>query len=165
MKQRLQVRPETIATLDELESVEWFRNVGRARPRHALAVRTWDEALPYLDKLESENVRLEAANGISEALFNASREAFNEWNDRVDLLKPLTEALVREKAAPFIQRQRWPRGALDTVRWDILHLAMEVEYGEWVKPPFYVQLAYWYREGHFPLGWEGEVFNGKLVVY
>jgi len=96
---------------------------------------------------------------------SAEKKVLERWNDRVDLLKPLTDALVQDIATPFIQRQGWPQAAINRVRWDILHLAMEVEHEAGVKPQFYVEMAYWYREGNFPLGWEGEVFGGKLVVY
>jgi hypothetical protein len=165
MKSDLTISPATIATLDALEAVDWFHNVGHATPAHGRSVRTWVEAEPYLTSVDSENVRIAASNDFRERLIEASEAAFDEWNLRVDLVSPLVNALVREKAEPYVRRNHWPERALDIIRWDILALALEAEFSRWVPPSFYAQLGFWYRGGHFPLGWDGDPSSGVLVVY
>lgn len=62
MRKPPNISADVMLAYDELYEVEWFRNVGRAKPRNALALRTWVEAQPYVDQSDSENVRIEAAN-------------------------------------------------------------------------------------------------------
>lgn len=97
---------ETMIALDELEAAEWFVNVGRGSAKHALLVRSWTEASAWLQAPSSEEVRLEAANGISSQLLGIDRIMYSQWNDRVELLKPLTEALVQENDLPPDPRPR-----------------------------------------------------------
>jgi hypothetical protein len=161
----LTIQPATIATLDDLESVEWFRNVGRAKPERARSVRTWAEAEPYLTSVVSENVRIAASNQLRERLLEVSEDQLEQWNARVDLVSPLVNALVSEKADDYSRKNAWPVRALDIVRWDILGIALEAEFSQWVKPFFYAELGFWYREGHFPIGWDGTLTDGRLVVF
>lgn len=163
MKKPPNISADVLRAYDELYEVEWFRNVGRAQPQNALAVRTWEEAQPYVDKLESENVRIEAANTLRVSLLEQKRLA--GWNDVVERIRPVAIALVSEKAKSVIEVNGWSPKAFARARWDVLHLGLELHYAAFVEPGFYLQLAYWYREGHFPLGWEGPIASGQLVVF
>ena len=80
-------------------------------------------------------------------------------------LKPVTQALVREKTKRVIEENDLPKVFLDTVDWDILHLCMEAEYADVYPPGFFASQAFWYVKGHFPCGWKGEFPKGKLVIY
>ena len=164
-EQDLTISAATIATLDDLESVEWFRNVGRGAAEHARTLRTWAEAEPYVTSVASENARIVSSNAYRERLFAASESALEEWNARVDLVSGLVNALVADKAEAYARRNGWPIRALDIIRWDILGLALEAEFSRWVPPSFYAQLGFWYRSGHFPIGWDGDPSDGMLVVY
>ena len=165
LKKPLTIRPATLATLDDLGAVEWFRNVGRARPQQARSVSSWNEARCYLDSAASENVRIEASIRRRARVLQKSTRAYDEWNERIYLIKPTVTALVSEKARPFAKKHGWSERAIDVIRYDILGLAMDAEYGSLVAPSFYSELGHWYREGHFPLGWEGSAHDGLLVVY
>jgi hypothetical protein len=159
------IQPATIAVLDDLESVEWFRNVGRARSERARSVSSWNEARRYLHSGASENVRIEASNKRRARVLEKSPAAYDEWNERLHMIKPIVTALVLEKALPFAKRHGWPDRALDVVRYDILGLAIDADYSDLVGPSIYSELGHWYRAGHFPLGWEGSTRDGALVVY
>jgi hypothetical protein len=58
-----------------------------------------------------------------------------------------------------------PGAFVDTVDWDILHVCMEAEYADVYPPGFFASQAFWYVQGHFPCGWEGEFPAGRLVLY
>jgi len=164
-KRTLTIEPVTLAMLDDLDAVEWFRNVGTARPQHARSVLSWEEGQRYLHSAASENVRIEASTGRRARLLEKSPAAYDEWNERIYLIKPIVTALVLEKALPFAIDRGWPERAIDVIRYDILGLAMDADYSALVAPSIYSELGHWYREGHFPVGWEGSPLDGVLVVY
>jgi hypothetical protein len=73
--------------------------------------------------------------------------------------------LVLRKTKAVVEANHLPRGFVDTVQWDILRLCMEAEYADVFPPGFYASQAYWYMQGHFPCGWEGEFPQGRLTVF
>jgi hypothetical protein len=155
----------TQATLDQLRQVTWFRSVGIRDTENALVVSSWYEAVEHCNAPEWEDLCLEAANQYCERLVERSPDRFQKWNDIVDEVKPVTQALVREKCGEIIRENDLPKSFLDTVDWDILHLCMEGEFADIFPPGFYASQAYWYRSGHFPCGWRGEFPNGTRIVY
>lgn len=157
--------PATLATLERLRGVEWFANVGRRDTDGADVLATWDEAIEHCSSVEWENLCLEAANQYRERLVEASPSSFARWNEVVALVKPVSQALVREKTADVVAREGLPKVFLDTVDWDILHLCMEAEFSDVREPGFYASQAYWYAAGHFPCGWRGAFPDGRLVIF
>lgn len=153
------------ATLEELESVEWFRAVGKQDTQVAIVLSSWEEAIAYCSSLDWENLQLEAANRYCEQLLLRDKERFKQWNQVVEIVKPVTEALVVRKIASVVKEYHLPKVFEDTVKWDVLHLAMEAEYADVYPPGFYASQAYWYRQGHFPCGWQGEFPEGMPIIY
>jgi len=80
-------------------------------------------------------------------------------------MKRMTIPLVTAKIAAVVAEHGLPKVFADTVQWDILHLAMEAEFADVYPPGFYASQAFWYKEGRFPCGWEGEFPKGRLVIY
>ena len=155
----------TSATLEELKGLVWFRSVGVRDVETPEILSSWHEAIESCASIEWENLRLEAANQYCERLAERSPERFNQWNDIVLSLKPITRALVSEKTRQVIEENDLPKVFLDTVNWDILHLCMEAEYADVYPPGFFASQSFWYAKGHFPCGWKGEFPKGKLVIY
>ena len=155
----------TLATLDGLRNVEWFANVGRPDTDRADFVATWDEAIKNCGSLEWENLCLEAANQYRERVAELSPSRLSHWNETVAMVKPASQALVREKIADVIAREDLPKIFVDTVDWDILHLCMEAEFGDIHPAGFYASQAYWYAAGHFPCGWRGAFPDGQLIIF
>jgi len=91
-----------------------------------------------------------------------SRVEYRKWNDLIDEVKPLSESLVYEKINKIVEFKKLPKEIIDSVLWDMLHLGMECEYSDIVKPEFYAGLAYWYKVGHFPCGLSN---NNEVIVY
>lgn len=157
--------PRTIATLEDLESAEWFANCGVQDTPSAVVLESWNEAMKHCADVEWENLKLEAANQYWFRLRERSMERSNLWNKVVDVVKPLSTALVEKKARPFAEKHSLPKVFLDNVEWDILHLCMEAEYADVFGASFYASLSYWYSKGHYPCGWEGPFPQGKIVIY
>jgi hypothetical protein len=155
----------TIATLTELESVEWFANVGKHDSSLVVFVNSWKEAV---DSSQSDAWRLlceEAANQYRSRLAERNMERFSEWNTIVREIKKVTIPLVLQKAKGVIDTDSLPKGFIDSVQWDILHLCMEAEYADIFPPGFFASQGYWYLHGHFPCGWEGSFPSGRPVIF
>jgi len=161
------MNPRTIATLDELHAVEWFRNVGVNDAETAIVLSSWQEAIESCAGDDWQDLLIEAPNQYRERLIEKSRERFRQWNDIVVEVKPFAQALVLEKIAKVVAANNLPKVFVDTVNWDILHLCMECEFADVYPPGFFASHAYWYLNGHFPCGWRGGPFpeEGRLVVY
>jgi hypothetical protein len=149
----------------ELRSADWFSRVGVVDLEQVAILSSWGEAIESCQSPQWEYLCLEAANQYRERLLETAPAAFSRWNDTVIAVKPVTEPLVREKAAAVAEQFSLPKVFLDTVEWDILHLCMEAEFSDFVKPGWYASQSYYYANGHFPCGWEGEFPHGRLVVY
>ena len=160
------MHPRTVATLDRLRREDWFHNVGVRDTEVADVLSSWVEAIESCAAPEWENLCLEAANQYRERLLERDRRALLTWNDTANSVRPVAQALVREKTRAVIEANQLPKVFLDTVDWDIVHLLMEAEYADIYPPGFYASQAYWYTKGHFPCGWRG-LFpkGGRLVIY
>jgi hypothetical protein len=160
------MHPRTIATLKELEDATWFVNVGRREPvSNTGFVSTRNEALKNSERESWEALCLEAANQYRERLVERDMPRFSRWNSIVEEVKKSTIPLVLRKTQCVVDANDLPQAFVHTVQWDILHVCMEAEYADVFPPDFYAVLAYWYAQGHFPCGWEGDFPKGKLLVY
>jgi hypothetical protein len=156
--------PRTIATLDKLDAVEWFNNVGVADLNEARMLTSWPDAISLASSVAWENVRLEAANASRAKLLGVDKSAYRTWNDRVKIVKPYSEALVGDKLQAYIAPE-YRDAVIPAVSWDILHLCMECEFTDFLDPGFYHSLAFYYLVGHFPCGVEGHPATGRMIVY
>ncbi|WP_031529364.1 hypothetical protein [Dyadobacter crusticola] len=156
---------KTVQTLKELEQVEWFTRIGVNDVQHAVVLSSWDEAIVFCSSDEWNNLQLEAANRLREKILQISKERFRHWNELVREAKKMTEPLVSRKLKNVIMANALPMTFVETVKWDILHLAMEAEFSDLHPPGFYASQAYWYRQGHFPCGWQGDFPGGLQVVF
>jgi hypothetical protein len=159
------MHPRTKATLGKLEKANWFSCVGIKDATKAIILSSWHEAIEYCSSAEWENLGLEAANRYRERLLERSKERFNQWNDIVTQLKPVTESFVRRKIEVVVREHELPKVFEDTVQWDILHVCMEAEFADVYQPGYYASQAFWYINGHFPCGWDGEFPNGRIIIY
>lgn len=155
----------TKATINEIESVEWFGAVGRRDVQGAVVLDSWVEAISSCSSVGWQHILLEATNQYREMLLLHSKEHFNRWNQVVDEMKVIAEPLVMRKIDRIVRLNTLPIVFEHTVKWDMLHLLVEAEYSEIVPPSFFAGIAYWYIQGHFPCGWEGEYSNGKQIIY
>ena len=159
------MRLTTKATLATLIQAQWFDTVGVHDTDSAIVLSSWGEAIESCSSPEWEDLCLEAANQYRERLLERSLERFRKWNEIVDEMKPLAQALVQEKCQQVVEENNLPQVFLDTVDWDIIGVLMEAEYADVYPPGYYASQAYWYVHGHFPCGWQGKFPKGKLIIY
>lgn len=167
----MKLNPTTTATLNDLESANWFVNVGKPLAVDPLfvdkviACKSWNQAIEQSSSTKWGNIQIEAGNALSSRVIAAKSERFHVWNDLVDNLKPLAVDLVGRKICSVVAEHKLPNAFRHTVEWDILHLLLEAEYSDIVKPTFFAAQAYWYASGRFPCGWKGRFPQGQLIVY
>ena len=159
------MHPRTQATLDKLNEVQWFRNIGVCDTSAAEILKSWAEAMESCRSSEWKELRAEAANQYRERLAECCPERLNKWNEIVRAIKPSVEAVVAEKTRVVVEENNLPQDFVNAVRWDILHLCMEAEYFDVYPPAFFTSQAFWYVQGHFPCGWKGKCPEGMLVIY
>lgn len=159
------MNPSTQATLVQLQSAHWFDRVGVQDTETAIVLATWEEAVDSANSTEWEGLCLEAANQYRERLLEKSVDRYRAWNGLVEQLKPISEAIVKEKTDRVVIANALPKSFVDTVKWDILHVLMEAEYSDVYPPGFYASQGYWYVKGHFPCGYRGQFPRGRRVVF
>jgi hypothetical protein len=159
------MHPRTAATLERLDRASWFTRVGVHDAARTTILASWRDAIDHCSSIEWENLCLEAANQYCSRLAERSRERFGKWNEIVDELKKTTLPFVRRKIRDVVREHNLPKVFERTVQWDILHLCMEAEYADVFPPGFYANLAYWYDNGHFPCGWQGQFPKGTMIIY
>jgi hypothetical protein len=157
--------PRTIATLDQLDSVDWFVNVGKTDQGEVEFVASWDAAIQSCSAPEWEDLTIEAANQLRNRIRERSRERFNQWNSVLKVVKPFSDALVRDKTADVVNSSELSERFLKCVRWDMFHLCMEAEYSDIAEPAFFASLSFYYFNGHFPCGFSGAFPQGRFVIY
>jgi hypothetical protein len=155
----------TLATLEELQSVHWFSQVGAPDTPDAIVLRSWYEAIALRGSPDREDLWLDMANAYSRRLQERSKERWLKWNDTVDALKETLIPFVRGKSEPVVREYKLPKAFEDSIQWDLLHACMETEHADVCPTGFYANLASWYIKGHFPCGWQGVFPQGMLIIY
>ena len=107
------MRLTTKATLATLIQAQWFDSVGVHDTDSAIVLSSWGEPIESCSSLEWENLCLEAANQYRERLLERSVERFRRWNDVVDKMKPIAQALVREKCQQVVEENDLPQVLID----------------------------------------------------
>ncbi len=159
------MRPNTLATLDHLEKSEWFTKVGVKDTESAIVLSSWDDTIKSSSQPEWENLCLEAINQLSGRILERSKERYRQWNDVVIELKKTVIPFVKIKIERVSVENKLSKSFEDSVQWDILAVCIEAEYSDVFPPAFYASQAYWYVNGHYPCGWQGDFPNGKLIIY
>lgn len=149
--------------LKSLESADWFSHVGE--PTDEPSVDSWRKAVTASDSRRKENIWLDARGVLTVTLHNEHMERHCQWNDIVDSIKPASQSIADRKVQPLIDAGTVGQSFLDTVRWDLLHACMELEFADLVEPPYYVDWSEWYRRGRVPVDWYGDFPDGRLVIF
>jgi glycosylphosphatidylinositol transamidase (GPIT) subunit GPI8 len=157
----------TDAVLSELISTNWFRNVGNEVEQNVKRLSNWKEAIDACSSIEWENFRLDRGNELSEELSAKDLDRYASWNDLALEIKFKAEPLFEKQLKEVKIFEAYPKKLLSCVRWDVLHICLEAEFGNIVQSSFYLNhLKPIYVSGHFPCGWtEGKYPEGRLVIY
>jgi hypothetical protein len=157
-------RTRTILAI--LEHADWFSAVGQAEQSSVIVLDSWKQAMVYCSALNWENVQLEAANRLADALVKYDYSGrYQSWNSIADEVKILAEPFIESKITHVVTDNRLPVVFKHFIKWDMIHIGIATEYSDIVPVEFHALQTYWYIKGHFPCGWDGEFPNGKLIVY
>ncbi|MFM7162229.1 MAG: hypothetical protein ACKO3P_17890 [Planctomycetaceae bacterium] len=163
------MHPRTKATLEQLETANWFSQVGTvfgvSQREKIVMLPSWQKAIEQCSTIEWENLCLEAQNQYRIRLLERNMDRYLQWGAVVDIHKPSTIPFVQRKIEATVKQHRLPKVFEDTVQWDILGVCMESEFADVYPPGFFASNAYWYMNGHFPCGWQGEFPKGTLLIY
>lgn len=164
--------------LDKISTVSWFASVGKTSDDFltgdVAVVSSWEDALSLSISENFDNASNEAINEITMYLSKFAIEEYRQWNKKVQEIKPKIASLVRTKISEAIANEVAPHDLPDEpFAGDLLHICMALEYAKVYHSKYFEKLAYWYLNGHFPCGWQGDVQedfaiafqSGKLMVY
>ena len=126
---------------------------------------SWREANSLCRSVAWENAQLAAQNDLTENFQRKHSASYQSWNVIGLELRPIIQPLVESKTASICAEHAASKEFVDSVRWDILGWAMELEFAGLVAPNFYATLGVLYLQGNFPCGWDGDFPAGRLIVY
>jgi hypothetical protein len=162
------LHPNTVLTIEQLDKIGWFCNVGKVMEypnpnsrEWVVPCQSWEEAIESGLGVDWENVRLEAVNELREKLTQVIPSLLGTWNDTCDLVAPEAKRLAHKAINQNIS-ERYKENLLPHLEWDISSLLLEAQYSEVVKPHFFANLAYFYKAGRYPCG---RVNETKLLVF
>jgi len=153
-------------TLLHIISKTLFSKVGQPLSNNVTIANSWEEAVNECSKLKYIELKFAAGNQLTSAIHHAAKDVYNlTWNNNVVEIKSFIIPFVTEQ----VERLRLSSEVTSVIRnavgGDLIDLGLEAEYSEYVKPGFFAGLSYWYDQGHFPCGWQGEYPQGKLMVF
>lgn len=156
--------------LFELLDYPLFTAVGKS-VSDVKQARDWDEAVHSALSAKWERCTLMARNRLQRLVEELNWNRTSEWNLLCQNLQPQLMESLTARFDSFPQALR----IQGQVAWDFSQICLETHYSDLVTPPFFVPLLDpWYQKGHFPCGWTGTAFpdnwdgnitNGKLVVF
>ncbi len=162
--------------LSELESYLWFSNVGnRSEVGDVTFVDSWGAAVASCASRKWEDFQQDIHNYYIRKVGAHIHEGAERWNAVLSEV----ESRLAVHAFPVVEKMasnlELPQVFVDSVRWDVLGICMEVEFSD-ITPPFFFAaiVRECYRSGHFPCGWDGpdlpdgwcgNLSLGKLIVY
>lgn len=170
------MQERTILKLEQLREYPLLRNTGKFDADIQEPVTTWTEAIKYCSSPIWENCLMMAQNALTTAVYQADWHRGHAWNNLVAEVRPKITEWLETAPSGVLRKPRVAKLIQDSIRWYLMHICLEVEYEDIVKPMFYLPLIDpWLQRGHFPCGWIGQEFpdgwdgrvlpKGKLVVF
>lgn len=144
----LSMSPELQAFLKEINHIPWFRHVGEPVPNDEVRqVSSWGDAYDCLQDESwtdaSLHEHIDQGHPIWIEVYNKARDAAAASSDD-HWFSPEVDAAMQ-------------------AGWDAAGAAYEIATNNPDKS--YQGLMKWYRQGHWPCGWDGSYPKGRLIVY
>ena len=159
------MKPEALDAFNQIEQADWFSALGQQREGPFIIVQSWEEATKSCGSPEWQDLILEAANRYREAVLRRDIERYRQWNTVAVDVRQVVLPLVERKVRPLCASLGLPAIVETCIRWDLIHFGIECEFADVFPPGFFGSQIYWYIQGRFPCGWQGEFPEGKLVLY
>ena len=113
--------------------------------------------LELLGRADAENLKHVEVMGLHAALQQAVDDAANRFHDA----HPGEDSLLYIGAIPDDRVGEWEL----TLAGQCASIATEFVVAHATDIHMFRDLWYWYRRGHWPIGWDGEWPNGRLIVF
>lgn len=152
-------------TLDRLLGRELFTNVGQPLPDSVVAVDSWELAAKKTTKRVYRDIKFRAQNLLTSTLCQVASDEYQEWNNLVDEFEAYLNGKIVAQICRLKLSEELTTTVNKTLQRDLINIALETDYSEYVPPGFSSSLLPWYEQGHFPCGWQGTYPAGKLFVY
>ena len=138
--------------LSQLESTDWFQNVGTPIDKaHFHVVKTWDEGFKLIEHEVRRWCSIEARNALYNRLSANHRNRFYTWNDIAGgLARPVSEIVIRATAVPGIPE--FPKSAREWLHGMLIGAFMEEEYADCIQVNLFRKLKDLLCAGRFPRG-------------
>lgn len=152
-----------------------FSCVGQPLPPVVAEVGNWRDAAKFASSKKWERCCLMARNLLQRSVEVLDSKRIVDWNSVADKLRPEITLFADRKISEMNVSPEIARAIKPQLSWDMMMICLEFSHRDIVDPPFYCKhLDAWYREGHFPCGWDGEPFPdrwngdtsaGRLIVF
>lgn len=170
------MRSGTTKALADLKGTVLFSHAGEpVQLEKTVAVSSWKQAMESCGSDTWEEIRLEAANLFSEAVFKIDKSRFNQRNQIIEAFKPQLLSTIHPRIQELDRKHSLGKKFRDSVEWDLTHWLLETDHADvfvpgfktegYLVPSFYLGLGTLYLKGHFPCGWAGAWPEGNLLVY
>lgn len=160
------LKPVTQNTLNQLMSKPLFSKVGEFISDLVTPVCNWEDAFRECSTYDYKALRNNASNQLTIELHEYHNDLFNQtWNAYGEAIHFYIKEFVTTEVSKLKLNAEMTKRITDCVNWDLLHLGFECQYSDLIKPAFFTGLSYWYDQGHFPCGWDGEYPAGKLMIF
>lgn len=169
------MRPETLALIGEMKGFRWFESVGMPISGNVARANSWHQAVEFGAKPEWESVQFQVRNLLAYRVNRANYDRFTQWNALVQTINEHVDQIVAEHARPIAQQHKLKKNFENGVAWDLMMACIETEFSDVSRPIFFLhQVLPWYRQGHYPCGWEGPELQpgwegpmpeGRLIVF
>lgn len=161
------MREITKDMVELLERFDWFENIGRIDYEMMSWIKpctSWAKATEEAKKIRWQNAKLEAVNEIRAQVLKLDEERYLAWNNSVYALKPLVENIWVTCILPILKTNSNIH-IENGLKWDMLHVLMEIEHSDISNVELYRTQFIWYSKGHYPCGWSGDAETGKLIIF
>lgn len=169
------MNPNTEAILDELKHFPWFQHVGNPVSGGVDRVQTWKQAEAFCETTKWESVELQVGNCLAYRVNRANYDRFLQWNPITMKLNERIDEVLTSVLKELTERCGLGKRFSECVGADITLSCLEAEFSDVCPPIFFLnQVLPWYRNGHFPCGWQGPELKpgwdgpmptGQLIVF
>jgi hypothetical protein len=150
--------------LRQIETMPWFASIGKPLPPNSRVtqIRDWDEWSGPEDEAVSEMHSRQQALYDEIMAVKGTEVARLLWNQIQDIVRRVSAARV-----PYDdKRDPWyaPTAAVAHAAWTAGLVGLYL-YAGWPLPHDLQEQWRWFLDGRWPCDWEGQLPNGRAIVY
>ena len=158
------MKPDVLATITQLQDIDWFSTVGTPYAGTAHVLPSWDAALSEY-RANGEALREDGCSELLDGIRTVDVRRSRQWNEMVDRYRPIARDLADRAVMSVVAGEDTRRTVEDIVAKDLCLFLMNVEALDVVPLGVFGGFAYYYKIGRFPCAWTGPRPGGRPVVF